>query len=201
MMYLGFDLDDEGAAAENGAADSGGGSIESWLTRFQEGKGRPTWMEPTIAPLVKMLKAVAVEEQLAAAVPLVALGRKSDALPTLIDAGRRRPDSIGEASRVLPWLHRGDRLDVFKKLMAANPGPDQFAKMAGQLAVVRDTRAIGPLWDLTTPRRAGPPGRLRDQRRTPPGLFRVACGHPAEDPQGRASAGLGGRASQGRIRP
>jgi HEAT repeat protein/thiol-disulfide isomerase/thioredoxin len=150
MMYLGFDLDDEGAAPENGPGDSGAGAIESWLTQFQEGKGRPAWAEPTIVPLVKMLKAVAVEEQLAAAVPLAALGRKLHVLPTLIAAARRRPDYTGEAARVLPWLHRGDRLDVFRKLMAANPGPDQLAKLAGQLAVVRDTRAIGPLWDLTT---------------------------------------------------
>jgi HEAT repeat protein len=150
MMSMGFDLEDEGAAAANDSRDSPETSIEAWLTRFQQGKGRPAWMEPTIAPLVKMLEAAAVDEQLAAAVPLVALGRKSAALPTLIEAARRRPDYVGEASRVLPWLHRADRLEVFGKLLASNPSPDQFSKMAGQLAVVRDTRAIGPLWDLTT---------------------------------------------------
>jgi HEAT repeat protein/thiol-disulfide isomerase/thioredoxin len=145
MMYMGLDPEDEGAA-ENEHPE---GSFESWLTRFQSGKSQTTWIEPAIEPMVKMLKAAAAEEELAAALPLVALGRKSDALPTLIEAAKRRPDFIGDASRVLPWLHRADRLEVFRKLMAANPSSDQFSKMAGQLAVVRDTRAIGPLWELT----------------------------------------------------
>ncbi|MFI5456338.1 MAG: HEAT repeat domain-containing protein [Isosphaerales bacterium] len=150
MIYLGFDPADEGAAEEKDTGETGESSIESWLTRFQEGKGRPSWMEPSIAPLVKMLKAPSVEERLAAALPLIALGRKSDALPTLIEAARRRPDFIGEASQALPWLHRVERLDVFRMLLAANPGSDQFSKMAGQLVAVRDTRTVGPLWDLTT---------------------------------------------------
>ena len=66
-------------------------SVESWLTRFQEGKARPAWMEPAIAPLAKMLKAESVEEQIAAALPLIALGRQSDAMPALIAATRKRP--------------------------------------------------------------------------------------------------------------
>ena len=123
MMYLGFDLDDEGAAAENGAGDSGGGSVESWLTRFQEGKSRPTWMEPTIAPLVKMLKAVSVEEQLAAAVPLVALGRKSERSPRSIDAGRRRPDIYRRSVPCAPLVAQGRSAGCLQEAHGGEPWP------------------------------------------------------------------------------
>jgi hypothetical protein len=152
LFFLGMmdDPADEGAAAETGEGNSATISMEAWLTLFQEGKGRPAWMEPSIAPLQKMLKSESAEEQIAAALPLVALGRKSDALATLVAAARRRPDYVGEASQALPWLHRAERLELFGTLLAANPGSDQFSQMAEQLVAVRDTRAVGPLWSLTT---------------------------------------------------
>ena len=150
MYFLGFDPPDAGA--EEGKPDGGGGgtSIESWLTRFQKGKARPTWMEPAIAMLVEMLAAPSVEEQIAGALPLVALGREPAALRTLIAAARQRPDYAGYAAQAFPWLHWADRVDLFRKLLAANPASDQFGQMASQLAAVRDTRAVQPLWDLTT---------------------------------------------------
>ncbi len=149
MFYSGAQPDDERAAAEAKDDDAKSVSVESWLTRFQEGKGRPAWMEPAIAPLARMLKAESVEEQIAAALPLVALGRRSQAMPALIAAARKRPDSAGEASHALPWLHLRDRLELFETLLAANPAPDQFREMASQLSAVRDTRIATPLWKLT----------------------------------------------------
>ncbi len=147
---MGIDPEDEGAEAVEGKGDAGTTSVESWLTRFQQGKDRPSWMEPSIAALVKMLTAASIEERIAAALPLIALGRKAEALPTLVKAAQGRPDYVGEASLALPWLHWADRLDLFRTLLAANPASDQFSKMAGQLAAVRDTRTVGPLWSLTT---------------------------------------------------
>jgi HEAT repeat protein/thiol-disulfide isomerase/thioredoxin len=150
MFIDGIDPEDEQDAAAKKDGEAKGMSIESWLTRFQEGKGRPAWMEPAIAPLAKMLKSASVEEQLAAALPLVALGRRSEAMPTLIAAARQRPNFIGEASHALPWLHLRERLELFETLLAANPATDQFRQLASQLSAVRDTRIATPLWKLTT---------------------------------------------------
>ena len=46
MFFTGVDPADERAAAEEQDTDAKVVSVESWLTRFQEGKGRPAWMEP-----------------------------------------------------------------------------------------------------------------------------------------------------------
>ncbi len=150
MFFEGIDPEDERDAAEKKDGEAKGISIEAWLTRFQEGKGRPAWMGPAIAPVAKMLKSASVEEQLAAALPLVALGRRAEAVPTLIAAARQRGDFIGEASRALPWLHLRERLELFEALLAANPATDQFRQLASQLSVVRDSRIASPLWKLTT---------------------------------------------------
>ena len=151
MFFGGADPEDEQATAEVKDGDGQSvSSVESWLTRFQEGKARPTWMEPAVAPLTKMLKAESAEEQIAAALPLVALGRRSEAMSTLTSATRKRPDSSGDASYALPWLHLRERLELFETLLAVNPAPEQFRQMATQLSAVRDTRIASPLWKLTT---------------------------------------------------
>jgi HEAT repeat protein len=149
MFFTGVDPADERATAEEQDTDAKVVSVESWLTRFQEGKARPAWMEPAAAPLAKMLKAPSVEEQLAAALPLIALGRRSEAMPTLLAAARQRHDYIGEAANALPWLHLHDRLELFEALLAVSPATDQFGQMASQLSVIRDTRIAAPLWKLT----------------------------------------------------
>jgi len=146
---MGFTPPDEGAGEGKTNGEAAGGSIELWLTRFQKEKDQSAWMEPSIAPLVRMLKAPSVEEQIAAALPLIALGREPGSLPTLLDAARRRPDFVGDAAQAFPWLHWADRIDLFRKLLAAKPGSDQFRQMASQFSVVRDTRTVQPLWDLT----------------------------------------------------
>jgi HEAT repeat protein len=150
MSAMGIEPADEGAEEGKPKGEGAGVSIESWLVRFQKGKGRPAWMEPSIAPLVKMLKASSVEEQIAAALPLIALGREPSSLPALIEAARRRPEFVGDAAQAFPWLHWKDRVELFRQLLAANPGADQFRQMASQFSAVRDTRTLQPLWDLTT---------------------------------------------------
>ncbi len=152
LMYAymtGFDPDDEGELTPKNGGKVAVASVEAWLTRFQEGKSRPTWIEPATALLGKMLKAASPEERIAAALPLVALGRgQRDALLALVAAARQQPNMIGEASQALPWLHLADRLSLFRTLLDASPGSDQFRQMATQLAAVRDTRVAPPLWEL-----------------------------------------------------
>jgi hypothetical protein len=63
---------------------------------------------------------------------------------------RQRPDFVGDAARAFPWLPWADRVKLFRELLAANPGSDQFRQMASHFAEVRDTRTVQPLWDLTT---------------------------------------------------
>ena len=125
------------------------GRHESWLTSFQEGKDKPTWMGPAVGPLTSMLSAASAEERLEAARCLVAIGGHPAASGALVEVVKDRADLVGEAAKVLPFQHWADRLELFKALVAAGPDPDTRAELVESMAEVPDPRAADSLWGLT----------------------------------------------------
>ncbi len=128
---------------------------EAWLTRFQEGEEKPTWMEPAVKPLEGMLRAASADERLASALCLVALGGPPAASEALAKLVKERPDLVGDLAQSLPFRHWPDRLDFFKVLMAAEPGPDTRAELIERMAEILDSRLADLLWSLTAREQLG----------------------------------------------
>ncbi len=121
---------------------------EERLTRIQEGESNPTWIASTIEPLTKMLAAPSADERMAAALPLVASGRGTNAVANLLKVAKERPDLITKISAALPWLHWADRADMFRALLAMHPGADELGLMASHLTETNDPRSTELLWNL-----------------------------------------------------
>ena len=95
-----------------------------------------------------LLAATSQEERLDAALPLIALGHEAQALPVLLSAAKAEPSLQGKAALALPWRPWIGRLDLFKQLLAMNPGPEELTAIVQAMTQVRDERALAPLWEL-----------------------------------------------------
>jgi HEAT repeat protein/thiol-disulfide isomerase/thioredoxin len=129
-------------------APGGENPSEKWLTHLQEGKGKPKSMQPSIAPLIKMLASPSAEERLAAALPLIAAGTRSQAATELVNVAKEQPDLIGKASDALPWRHWPERTEMFRALRAAHPGQDEVVLLVRNFSEVNDVRAADLLWGV-----------------------------------------------------
>jgi HEAT repeat protein len=133
---------------------------EAWLAKFAAGKGRPAWLNEVMPLLEANLTSGTSEERLTAALPLIALGREPQALPILLAAAGPESGLQGKASAALPWLPWPKRLDLFNRLLATRPEPEQLDALASHLAEIRDKRAIARLWDVVATAREESAGAL-----------------------------------------
>jgi HEAT repeat protein len=121
--------------------------LEPWLVKFQLDKNRPGWLAALVPQLEHNLHAGTGEEKLAAAMPLIALGRGDEALPVLLEAVKSQPELQHKASVILHWLPWEKRLVAFNRLLTES-GPEQLEILVRHFTDVRDKRAIPRLWDL-----------------------------------------------------
>jgi HEAT repeat protein len=123
--------------------------FDKWLMEFRAGKHRPRWTTNLVKDLTPLLGADAREERLAAAVPLVALGREDKTLPVLLDVARSQPDLLGKVSAAATWLAWSKREAFFKNVLELNPAPDELAEAVQAFQSVRDERALAIFWEMT----------------------------------------------------
>lgn len=118
-----------------------------WLADFRAGRGRPEWTNAMIPPLQKMLGGDFREEQIAAVVPLIALGVDGAFNWLWVDLGNNE-DIQPTAIAALPWLPWEQRVQLFQLLLAFNAGPERLSELAAAMAKIPDLRAGDLLWDL-----------------------------------------------------
>ncbi|HEV3257074.1 MAG TPA: HEAT repeat domain-containing protein [Gemmataceae bacterium] len=128
--------------------DQGAVDWEDWLAKFRAGKGRPEWFPRLSGLLRALLAAKEPDERLAGALPLVALGQEEAAVPVLLALAKAEPAVQEKVAEALVWLPWPKRLELFNRLAALGPGPEQLAGMIRLLTRMPDQRAINRLWDL-----------------------------------------------------
>jgi hypothetical protein len=121
---------------------------DAWLTNYYAGKLRPKWSEGLVAPLEKMLSAKNADEQLAAAMALLPMGRSQAVLPQLYRLAKTDGKKYYAVSEVLPWLVWKDRQAAFLELRKMAGSADDFRYLIYAMEKVRDRRACDLLWDL-----------------------------------------------------
>lgn len=114
----------------------------------QPARNRPAWMANLHELLEPMLNATSAEERLAGALALIALGRDERALPTVLDVATKQRGLRGRAGDALPWLPWSKRHDLYSKLIALHPDPEQLEQIVRGLTSHRDHRALPLLWEL-----------------------------------------------------
>lgn len=108
----------------------------------------PPWMKKLEPALQKLLTAEAADERVAAALPLVALGSRAEALPVLEAAVAADKAHVRAAARALRWLPWQERQATFLMLIEASRGTEDRAAVAGELAQRQHPEAAGQLWSL-----------------------------------------------------
>ncbi len=129
------------------------------IQEVRSGKALPKdrrWVLGLSDLLRPMLTAESAEERLAAAMPLIVLGREEEATPVLLAAARLEPTLQSAAAEVLPWLPWAKRLQLFHQLLALNPEPEPYASIISNMGQRRDARALQPLWDLAAAEKVTP---------------------------------------------
>jgi HEAT repeat protein len=135
--------------------------MEAWLTDFRSGRLRPEWMNGAVGPLEKMLagqgSGASPEEPVAAAVPLVAMGRDEKALPVLRATAAAGPGAAGrgEAAEALPWLPQESRVALFKEL-SAKADAGELTELVQEMGKLPSPAATGPMWDMLGSESASP---------------------------------------------
>jgi HEAT repeat protein/thiol-disulfide isomerase/thioredoxin len=129
--------------------------MEKWLTDFRAGASRPAWAGEVMESLDKMLAGslpnAAPAERIAAAVPLVALGKDDKALP-VIQAAARQPNAADRrsASAALPWVPWPQRAELFKELVK-NAGHDEVGAYVRQFGELANPASAELMWDVLAP--------------------------------------------------
>jgi HEAT repeat protein/thioredoxin-like negative regulator of GroEL len=128
---------------------TGGTDWEEWLRNFRSGKGRPGWTTEMIEPLRKMLQSKEPSEQLAAAIPLVALGDDKDAVDFLRQSLNTQHAQARNIASALKWLPWDARFELFGALRsAAGSDPQVLGILATGIASVPSDKITGTLWEL-----------------------------------------------------
>ena len=136
------------APAEKQESEPIGPRMDRWLREFYSGKGRPAWLTATIGPLETMLQSQDPEQQLAAAMALVPLGKSSVALPVILKTAKAGPDKSISVSGILPWLVWEERLKVFRQLYSSRSSDDGLSYLMYKMNEVPDPRGKPLLWEL-----------------------------------------------------
>jgi HEAT repeat protein len=148
----------KGSLAEAGASSllklfSGGSASEAKKPEGESAVKLPAWMKTLDEPLLKMLgddaaaaTADAASERLAAALPLIALGKSDSALPAVKAAVKADPSQLARAALVLKWLPAFPRQEMYELLLDQARSADDIATVAQQLA--QEPRQTEALWQL-----------------------------------------------------
>jgi HEAT repeat protein len=129
--------------------------MEKWLTDFRAGNTRPKWADELAEPLEKMLAGslpnAVPAERIAAAGPLVALGKDEKAMP-VIQAAARQPNVADRrsASSALPWMPWPQRAELFKDLLTG-AGHDEVGAYVREFGTLPNPAAAELMWDVLAP--------------------------------------------------
>jgi len=125
-----------------------------WLKEFYAGKQRPKWADGLRPPLEKMFEAKNADEQFAAGMALVPLGRWQAVQPKLYQLIQADGKKYDQLTKVLPWLVWNERLAAFRKMHDIIPSPDNFYYLTQSVSQVHDRRACDLLWEILADPRA-----------------------------------------------
>jgi HEAT repeat protein len=128
--------------------DDGESLWDGWIEEFRSGKGRPTWMDQLVPPLVKMLDAESPQERCAAAVTLIALGKVEIGVAALTEAVHEQRELAYTAGDALKWLVWEERIALFKRLRRLAVGNDQIRHLLYQMRDVPERRAAPVFWEM-----------------------------------------------------
>jgi HEAT repeat protein/thiol-disulfide isomerase/thioredoxin len=120
---------------------------ELWLKDYFENKRWPPWAGGQIAGLEKMLKSESADEQTAAAMALVPLGKAQAVLPLLYAKAQSDSKRFREVTGVLPWLAWERRQAAFRQLRKIASFADSGYYLFNAMVMVRDRRALSLLWE------------------------------------------------------
>lgn len=138
----------ENAEAAGDSEDGNESKWDRWLRALYDGKFRPRYLDETVEPLQKMLKAEKADERIAAAVALVPLGHSQQALPVLFEAVKAQPAQVAVAGQTLPWLVWDERVRVFWQFREAIKSENEFSLLLSAASEVNDMRMAETFWKL-----------------------------------------------------
>jgi HEAT repeat protein len=108
----------------------------------------PKWL-PELTPLLtRLLEAPSVEERVAGALVLAAMGDEEKAFPVLQASLSAEPRMLERISPALYWLKWEARKTLYEQLVGAARGPDSLAVIASAMAQRHDGRAAELIWSL-----------------------------------------------------
>lgn len=147
--------------ARAGSSPSGLGAL---LSVFGGGSGggsggggtagrRPAWLTAFRPELEKLMASPSKELSFRATLPLVGLGDTETAVPVLKERVKENPNSLEDASEVLPFLPWEPRLALFDDLKERSSARS-LSYLARGLSADGDSRAAEPLWLLLEHREA-----------------------------------------------
>lgn len=124
-------------------------AYDQWLLDFQEGKNRPEWAEGLAERLEPLLRAESPEERLAATVLLVPLGKAEETVPLLLETLREKPEFFATFAKVIPWLTREKRVEVFQQWRSGyDASPEELGRFLEKMIAPPDRRFEPLLWDI-----------------------------------------------------
>lgn len=138
----------ESAQEEEKPDPSATNAWDDWLATYYSEKKHPKGLDPLVPLLDRMLTADLAEQRAAAAIALVPLGRKDQALTCLRQAVEQEKRLLASAGAVLPWLVWPDRVALFDHLRPFAASGGDLAVLVHALVEVPDRRAAGPFWRL-----------------------------------------------------
>ncbi len=115
----------------------------------------PSWMNKLEAPLRKLLAAESPAERVAGALPLIALGKREEALGALTAAALADRGQLVTAGQALRWLPWQARQELFALLAKSANSADDLAALAEHLATRQHPAAAELLWELLARKDAG----------------------------------------------
>lgn len=121
---------------------------DRWLADFSAGKNRASYYDDLIDPLMVMLASTDQNEQLSAALPLVALGKGAEAIPVIESIVVEDSAKLNRARLVLPWVPWEKRKELFEEFLKQAATNKEKGYLAMSLVSAADYRASGLLWPL-----------------------------------------------------
>ncbi|MEX0700573.1 MAG: HEAT repeat domain-containing protein [Planctomycetales bacterium] len=129
-------------------ADAGSDEPTTEAERLRFAAQLPRWQRDLEGPLVKLVEAERLEERLAGALPLAALGAHERALPVLLADGAASERNLLTAAGALPWLPRESRGKLFDALLAAAKTSDGTRVVIHGLSESKDPQTADRLWRI-----------------------------------------------------
>jgi hypothetical protein len=81
-------------------------------------------------------------------VALIALAQEDRALPVLLATAKAEPALVGAIAKALSFLPWAKQLDLFERLIALRPQPEDLNHIVSSFERSSDPKVISPLWQL-----------------------------------------------------